>query len=220
MNLWNVRSQALAELQDNLKQENEILLEAFAILDECIDRLYSCAIIDNENTMFAAVCCQTLIKARRLALGCYSLCLDGLVLEAGALMRLLKEAWQLLIYLHEQPGRVEAILSDNPPRAGDIARTINREFHNQLQGLTDYYNANTSHISFQKDALVPVGMVFNSDSLKTNMRQLLSFIVSIFYEAVAPCLVIVDKLDYVLAVEIDSLREKDFSVFGNEEQPE
>jgi hypothetical protein len=220
MNLWSVRSQALVELQGNLKQEKEVLEEGFALLDECVDRLYSCTMIDNDNTRLAAVCCQSVVKARRLALGCYSLILDGLVLEAGALMRILKEPWQLLIYLHGQPERVESVLSDKPPRAGDIAGAINREFHNQLQGLTDYYNKYVSHISFQEEALVPITMVFNSESLKTDMHSLFSVIANILCEAVMPCLVIVGNMDNALAERIKSFSYQGLEVIGNDEQHE
>jgi hypothetical protein len=213
MDIWNVRNQALVALDTNLRQEKEVLDKGFALLDECIDHLHEVAIRDNENTRFAAICCQTLVKARRFALGIYSLCLDSLVLEAGALMRVLKEAWQLLIYFHQDPSRIEEAFVENLPQAGVIAQKINVELHNQLKGLTDYYNTTTSHISFSEDALVPIGMVFSSENLKGNMRSLFLVISSILYEGAAPCLHNSDQLDAVLYDEIASSIEKGLRVF-------
>jgi len=220
MDIWNVRNQALAALDTDLRQEKEILDEGFALFDECIDRLYEVAIQDNENTRFAAICCQTLVKARRFALGIYSLCLDSLLLEAGALMRVLKEAWQLLIYFHQDPSRIEEAFAENLPQAGEIAKRINVELHNQLKGLTDYYNATTSHISFSEDAIVPIGMVFSSEILKANMRTLFVVISSILHEGAAPCLHISDQLGAVLRDEIESYIEKGLGVFNIDEDSE
>jgi len=213
MDIWNVRNQALAALETDLRQEKEVLDKGFALLDECIDRLHEVAIEDNENTRFAAICCQTLVKARRFALGIYSLCLDGLVLEAGALMRILKEAWQLLIYFHQDPERVEKAFAENLPSAGIIAKTINIELHNQLQGLTEYYNAHTSHISFNKDALVSINIDFSSENLKGDMRQLDTVICHILYEAATPCLQIIGQLNDGLRSEIDAYLEKSLRIF-------
>jgi hypothetical protein len=81
-----VRNQALAALRDDLNQENEILERCFALFDECIERFYSLESNRDSNERFALICGQTLVKARRLALGSYSLLLDGLVLQAGALL--------------------------------------------------------------------------------------------------------------------------------------
>ena len=134
MDIWNVRNQALAALDNELKQEKEVLENGFALLDECVERLREGALQDNEHTRFAAICCQTLAKARRFALGIYSLCLDGLVLEAGALMRVLKEAWQLLIYFHQDPERVEKAFAESLPSAGKIARTIKEKRIRSIKG--------------------------------------------------------------------------------------
>jgi len=100
-NLCKTREEALASLEGPLRQEAAMLQDAFALMDECIAHLIT------RDTTFTRVCAITMIKARNLELGCYSLALDGLAQEGGALFRLVVETLELLTYFWKDPARVE-----------------------------------------------------------------------------------------------------------------
>lgn len=215
MDLWQVRNQAVASLSADLKRENEVIEGCFALFDECIKRFYSLAKSGNPKESFSLVCGQTILKARRLAMGSYSLCLDGLVLEAGALARSLIEAWELMIFFYQKPERVRLVFEDKPLKAGEVAKAINDGMHNDLKGLRDYYNANTSHISFQKDALVPVMMIYSKEDLKRDMRSLYSLMRHIAFDAL-PCLELIGVLDQALIDAVEDCQTVGHKTFGIE----
>jgi len=150
--LWNVRNLAQEDLNSRFKNENETLLDAFTLINKCIQRLFGVG--EKENDRFTLVCCHTLIKARRYALGCYSLCIDGLAQEAGALFRPFIETWEQLIFYHQELKRMELALENRLPQAGEIAKKIGSE----LKGLRDYLNKNASHFSFEPDTLQSMTM--------------------------------------------------------------
>ena len=218
MELWQVRNQALAALSDDLKQKNEILERCFALFDECIERFYSFESNGDSNERFAYICGQTLVKARRLAIGSYSLCIDGLALEAGALARTLLEAWELLVYFYLKPERIEEAYADRLPTAGGIARAIDDEIHNDLdlQGLRNHYNQFSSHISFHEEALAPVNVVYDGAMLKTNMRSLFLLLMYIENNA-ALCLLVINQFDGRLREKIIQLQEDGFRIFESDE---
>jgi len=214
MDMWSVRNQALADLASNLPQESEVIEEAFGLLDKCIEHLFSSA--TGEYEKFAIVCCHTLIKAHRFALGCYSLCLDGLAQEAGALLRPLIETWQQLIFYRQKPERIELALANRLPQAGDIAREINEELHNELRGLRTYLNTTASHFSFQEESLAPMSMAYHGESLKNNLRSLFSVTWPIANES-AKCLSIIGQLDNALIDAIEACRETGLRIFDTGE---
>lgn len=100
--LWNTRNKAVTDLEGSLKLEAEVLSEAFDLLDECIARLE----IEHDSEPYSRVCGLTLIKGRNLLLGSYSLSIDGLAQEAGALLRPFIEAFEKMIYFNEDPERI------------------------------------------------------------------------------------------------------------------
>jgi hypothetical protein len=169
------------DLNSRFKSENETLLDAFTLIDRCIQRLFTVG--EKENDRFALVCCHTLIKARRYAFGCYSLCMDGLAQEAGALLRPLIETWEQLIFYHQEPKRVELALENKLPQAGEIAKKIGSE----LKGLRDYLNKNASHFSFEPDTLQPMAITYDGENLKVNIRVLFTILWMTAREA-AECL--------------------------------
>lgn len=67
---------------------------------------------------YARVCGLTLLKAKHLALGAYSLILDGLGQEAGALLRPFIEYTELLTYFRKFPSKVDAAIKGKLPSAG------------------------------------------------------------------------------------------------------
>jgi hypothetical protein len=63
-----------------------------------------------------------------MTLGVYSLMLDGLGQEAGALLRPLIETLELLVYLRLEPARIDQAIEEKLPSAGQIAKKIEGEF--------------------------------------------------------------------------------------------
>lgn len=118
MSLWNTRRQAERALTEELEPFGGLLREAFSVLDDCVDRL------EKLDEPFGRVCALVLIKTRNLGLGFYSLCLDGLAQEAGALFRPFWEGLELLVYFRLEPIRINEALEERLPKAGVIAQRI------------------------------------------------------------------------------------------------
>lgn len=136
--LWETRRSAERALGGSLRSYSDLLSEAFASFDVCADRL------GRAGAPFGPVCAVVLTRARNLALGCYSLALDALAQEAGALLRPLVECLEALEYLRQDPHRAaEAVEARQLPQAGVIAQRI----QGKLKGLLDHLNAQASHLS-------------------------------------------------------------------------
>jgi hypothetical protein len=99
--LWSTRRQAGTALQTDLKSLSNLLDEVFTVTDQCILRL------GGSGTPFGRVCALVVVKAKNLSLGCYSLSLDALAQEAGALFRTLLESIELLTYFRIDPHRIQ-----------------------------------------------------------------------------------------------------------------
>ncbi len=218
MDIWSKRNEALTVLDNDIKKEKEVLEEGFAVLDQCI-HCFHMHMNDADNTIatFAAYCCATLVKIRRLALGSYSLCLDGLAFEAGALMRSLIEGLQILIFFQQQPESIALAEAENMPQAGDIAKAINGELHSEIRDILweqrKHYNQFSSHFSLKQSALQPIETTFDLNALKRNMRSLFSTINLLAYIS-AMCLSIIGLKDIFLNESIETFREKGSSIFG------
>jgi hypothetical protein len=156
--LWQTRNQAFFALEGNLQHEAEVIDDMFALTDESI-KLFS-----RIDSVYARVCGITLIKARNLILGCYSLALDGLAQEGGALFRLVIESIELLIYFEEDPTRIDQMLDGPMPKAGEIANKI----QGNLQGLRNFLNTYASHFSFSPESLQHI---FNSQTFTWTVTQ-------------------------------------------------
>ncbi len=175
--VWAARREAEATLADQLRPYAGLLDEAFAAIDDSVQRL------QRVDDAFGRVCAVVLIKARNLGLGCYSLSLDALAQEAGALFRPLIECLELLIYFRLDPGRIQEALDDPLPKAGMIAQRIDGKF----RGLRDYLNTHASHLSvspaamahlvdFKRGRLRPF-QAHHTDVLRQNLRTLLAVLV-------------------------------------------
>jgi hypothetical protein len=211
--LWKTREEALAALEGSLLQEAEILQEAFALMDECITQLLT------RDTKYTRVCAITMIKARNLELGCYSLALDGLAQEGGALFRLVVETLELLNYFWKDPSRVDEAIEGKLPPAGKIAQKIEGNF----KGLRDFLNSHASHFSFTYESLQHIAdpqnlnwkviQPHNDNVLQQNLRFVFLTLVSILKTG-AYCLSMEEPLESVFADAIDNLQAKGFRVFN------
>jgi hypothetical protein len=146
MNLWQARQKSLEWLATELIEQNTLVEKGFEVLDTCIVLLNQQSKTSNDelNGRFARVVNITLAKARNLLLGSYSMILDAVAQEAGALLRPILEAYELLIYFRLEPSRVDQAIDGKLPSPGKIAKKIEGEF----KGLRDYLSTNASHISF------------------------------------------------------------------------
>jgi hypothetical protein len=142
MNLWECRGESTAALQTTSAHLAVLLNGAFSRVDEAVE--YFQKFLMAEPSAAGRVCAVTAIKGRNLALGCYSLALDGLAQESGALLRPLLEAIELLEYLRVVPGAVDRALDGRLPNAGKRAREIGSSF----QSLREHLNLSASHLGF------------------------------------------------------------------------
>jgi hypothetical protein len=150
MNLWRARQKSLEWLETELVEQSNLVERGFEMLAECISLLnqHSKTLNDELNGRFARVVNLTLAKTRNLLLGSYGMLLDAIAQEAGALLRPILEAYELLIYFRLEPSRVDQAIDGKLPSPGNIAKKIEGEF----QGLREYLNRNASHVSFSYEA--------------------------------------------------------------------
>lgn len=213
--LWNTRRQSEACLNEDLKPFAELFDEAFSLIDICIGRLE-----DLENPL-GRVCGLVLIKARNLALGCYSLSLDALAQEAGALFRPLIECLELLTYFRSDPVRVDEALEGRLPKAGVVAKKIEGKFQN----LRGYLNTCASHLSLSPDAmghlidfkagrLRPV-QGHHPAVLRQNLRTLLAVLIWLAIEAVNCTSVGKGGVDHKLCDQVENFKHRALLVIGH-----
>ncbi len=223
MGIWNIRNQALYALASELQQEKEVLEETFALFDVIVERFYDVYLQSNEKKVFAAVCCQTLLKLQRYALGTYSLYLDSLELEAGSLMRSLVEGWQLLIYFRLEPTRTEKVIFQNLPNMGTVASEIDDKLHDEiketLRQMKNHFSENSSHFSLKEQAIRPIGRIFVNDIFWNQIRLLYIVIAQILSEA-SKCFSIISLVNSSLKKDIADLQERGLNIFGTYKYPE
>jgi hypothetical protein len=151
MNLWQARERSLEWLSNELVKQKALVDQGFELLDECISLLkqYNEKPEDELKGRFAKVVNLTLAKARNLLLGSYSMMLDALAQQAGALLRLLMETHELLIYFRLDPTRADQAIDGNLPKSGEIAKEIKGEY----QDLRGYLNTRASHLNLSYESV-------------------------------------------------------------------
>jgi hypothetical protein len=142
--LWKARTEALTFLRRERPVQIEVIEELFGLADECVDAYESQA-----DDLYSNVCGLTTLKAKNLALGMYSLTLDGLAQEAGALARPFIEYTELLTYFRMVPEAVSDALSGELPSAGMRAKKIEGIY----QRFREHLNEHASHSSYSSYAL-------------------------------------------------------------------
>lgn len=145
MELWATREASWAYLNEERQSRLAVLLALFELLDRCINEYESRAASDT----YARVCGLTLLKAKNLAMGSFSLLLDGLGQEAGALLRPMVEYTELLTYFRLFPEKVEKAAENELPKAGERAKAIKGIYH----GLRQHLNEHASHSSYSQYSL-------------------------------------------------------------------
>lgn len=145
MELWTTRTEAVAYLEASHPNRIGVLLGAFDLIDLSVDAYESLA----DGDVYARICGLTLLKAKHLAVGAYSLILDGLAQEAGALIRPFIEYSELLTYFRQFPEMAERAADNDLPKAGERARAIDGRF----QEFREHLNIHASHSSYSHYSL-------------------------------------------------------------------
>jgi hypothetical protein len=215
MNLWHARQKSLEWLATELVEQNDLINKGFEMLDRCIALLnqQSKASKDELNGRFARVVNLTLAKTRNFLLGSYSMLLDAIGQEAGALLRPILEAYELLIYFRLEPSRVDQAIDGMLPNPGQIAKKTEGEF----KRVRDYLNTSASHLSFNYESArhlldyqtFEIKAIQNQTIgvFKTNLTTLNGFQLFVVAEAIK-CLVIVGYNSEPLIKEYENWRLK------------
>ena len=172
--------------------------------------------VDNPFGRIAGV---VLVKARNLALGCYSLSLDGLAQEGGALLRPLVECLELLAYFRIIPTGIEKALKGRLPKAGVIAKEID----GKLQGLRKHLNTHASHLSLGPEAighLVDLSAMrlrpvqeYNGAVLRTNLLMVLLYMIWLAIEGANCVSAGSDTVDDALGNTVMDIKKRSFVLF-------
>jgi hypothetical protein len=142
--LWKSRNEALTFLRRERPAQVEVIEELFGLADDCVDAYESQA-----DDLYSKVCALTTLKAKNLALGMYSLTLDGLAQESGALARPFIEYMELLTYFRMLPEAVHDALAGELPSAGKRAKKI-EGFYRQFR---EHLNEHASHAAYSSHSL-------------------------------------------------------------------
>jgi hypothetical protein len=215
MNLWAVRAAAERYLETEMPSERQLLDRAFQQAEYLAERLAGM----EPGTPFSRMTGLVAAKARRLAHACYSLALDALAQESGAVARVWLESIELLTYLRLAPERAEGILNGKLPSAGERAKKIN----SQASALRKMWNETASHIGFDWNTWrhffnhgtgqIRARQGFNSPVLRTNLGLVFALMTWTIRET-ALCLNTAQGfLDEGVARQIDSLKNEGFDVF-------
>jgi hypothetical protein len=145
--LWFCRKRSEAALQAELSAIADALQDIFCRVDDCVESFEKFLSKDRDA---ARVCSLVAIKGRNLAHGCYSLALDGLGQESGALLRPLLECLELLVYLRVVPDAPNQALENTLPQAGKRAAIIGGKF----KPLRDHLNENAPHLAISSDSMI------------------------------------------------------------------
>src|SRR5687768_5816205 len=139
MRLWEARTEALDYLARNQPSRLAVIDRTFDLFDACLDAFEA-----SDAAPYSTVCAISLLKAKNLAHGAYSLTLDGLAQEAGALLRPLVEYAELLTYFRLSPDRVKQAINGTLPSAGKRAELVQGIYKN----FREFLNENASHSLF------------------------------------------------------------------------
>ena len=212
--IWNTRTRAMNAIETELHAEAAIIYQAFSLLDEMLAIFNSFT----QAATFCRVVGLTLLKARNLAQGIFSLALDGLAQEAGALLRPLIECLELLTYFCNDPQRVDEALGEKLPSAGEIGKRIQGKF----QKLRDYLNEHAAHFSFAPESMYhlinfdsgdwKVVQPYNKKVLRTNMTTSFAVLVQLLYQA-ANCLACNELLTDSLEDRLNAFKKKGYTIF-------
>jgi hypothetical protein len=221
MNIWNAREKSYAWLKRDLFLEGRIIQEGFDYLGEFVNLFEKIAQSEasSEKGKSCRVWSITLAKISHLLIGCFSLILDGLAQESGALLRPIIEIYEILVYLRLDTSRLSQVIDDSLPSAGAIGKEISGDY----QELRKYLNDNASHFSYKENT---IRHLFDEDDkvrsvpnhslmvLRKNIQLLNAFQISILDEALN-CLYLIDVSNKAVGSKMEKWRKSCIDLFSN-----
>lgn len=214
--LWATRGKSLDHLRKKHPSYLLVLNQELELIDRCIDVFESHA---NESD-YARYCGLTLLKAKNLAVASYSLILDGLGQESGAVIRPFIEYAELLVYFRLYPKSIEEVTNGSLPKAGKIGKQIDGIY----QEFRKYLNDHASHSSFSRyslDHLIdPRTMQFKklqqiaTNVLETNLINLTVQLHLLVREAAFALSPLDQEKFQTIAGRVDDQKERMVRVFG------
>lgn len=146
MNLWTTRDQSITWLEQELLPESEVIREGFDFLNELVEFCNRIGSDEGETTKgkTCRIYAVPVAKSSHLLMACYSLALDALAQESGALLRPLIETYELLVYLLQTLARIDEVIEERLPTAGKISHRISGDF----EDLRKHLNDSASHFSY------------------------------------------------------------------------
>jgi hypothetical protein len=181
MNIRTTRKQSINWIENELSVEYDVLVDGFDLISLSVSELSEYGLDENDIEMskLFRIGALTLAKSCHFLLGCFSLALDGLSQESGALLRPLIETYELLIYIRLDPTRVDEVTEERLPSAGNIAKKISGNF----KGLREHLNEHASHfrykvasvkhlVDFKSEALINPFPSHDISVLKRNLNTL------------------------------------------------
>ncbi|MHA1305528.1 MAG: hypothetical protein DRP89_07885 [Candidatus Neomarinimicrobiota bacterium] len=203
MNLWITRDESLNALKSKLSIEARYIEKGFTIIDALL-RIFE----DNKNDNFCMVCSFALLKGKNFCFSIYSLSLDGLAQEAGALLRPAIECFELLDYFFADPKRIQEALENKLLSAGNIAKKINskhKKIREHLNSTASHFSLNPmacTHLINWKKGSIRYYQEYNENVLRKNLWILFSIMVFLIDSAVR-CLTFNELIDGRLTKEIE-----------------
>ena len=186
MSLWEARDHSAEAARNTLREEAQVVEACLELLAVCAAHLEE---VPNPSvgSRVSAVC---VIKVRNLGLASYSLSLDALAQESGAILRPLIETIELLEYLRGDAKRLDEALEGKLPSAGLRARSIGSRFGE----IRRYLNDHASHFALSPESVrhllnsetwkFRIVQTFNASVLRVNLQTLFAVLAIGMYEAV------------------------------------
>lgn len=212
--MWSARERAVHALDTELHAEGSTIYEAFELIDEMIEMFRT----SPQPTDFSMTCGLVLLKGRNLGQGIFSLELDGLAQEAGALLRPMIECFELLTYFREDPQRIEEAIKGRLPKAGEIGKRIQGSF----KDLRNHLSYHASHFSLTPGSMLhfidwrdgdwKVIQPYSENVLRENLCALFAVLVLLSFEA-ASCLSVCGRLPESMVDRLNAWRDNGHKVF-------
>lgn len=215
MKYWATRDATWAYLNEKHPLRIEAFNSLLDSIDHCIDEFEA----RSGSDTYARLCGFTLIKAKNLAMGSFSLLLDGLGQEAGALLRPMIEYIELLTYFRHFPDTVEKAAENELPKAGERAKAINGIYHELRKHLNEHASHSSySHHAFShlltKDFQFRKAQEFVPHVIDKNFTDLVVQVWLMLYESALTLERLIPHDDMIkLAASSDHLKEKLINVF-------
>ena len=217
--IWNTRKQSATWLENELFTESTVIHDGFNFIERCINIFNTTGKEERETIrgQFSRVCAITLAKSNYFSLGCFELTLNALAQESGALLRVVIETYELLVYLRLDTSRVEEVINDTLPSAGKIAQIISGDYKDLRSTLNEtashfsYHITSVRHLYDQDINIMPLPR-HSMKVLRTNLKTLNAFQVFVVFEAVN-CLATINVDNNDLADEIEEWRNHSTNSF-------